>query len=225
MCPGVMHDYMNAMGNKNKSMKAGQRKKHWLKRWLVRVMILFLIFVIYAGWQMWDIDRFGRSDDGSSADCAIVLGAAAYNNEPSPVFKERINHAISLLKEKRVKAILLTGGYGGTEEREAKFAESEVARDYCIENGVRPEQIHIEKKSKTTKENIIEAKKVMQEEDLNNALIVSDPWHLKRACNIADHYEVEARPSATTTSLYTSQKSQFEFIWKEFVYLHVWKFH
>ncbi len=173
---------------------------------------------------MWDIDRFGHSDDGSSADCAIVLGAAAYNDEPSPVFKERINHAIKLLQEKRVKSIILTGGYGGTEGRTAKFSESEVARDYCIENGVLPEQIYIEKKSQTTKQNISEAKEIMQGESMSSALIVSDPWHLKRACSIADYYDVLAKPSATTTSLYTTQKSQSQFIWKEFLYLHVWRF-
>lgn len=205
-------------------MKPNQRKKHWFVRWFIRISVLACIFVLYAGWQMWDIDHFGRTDDGSTADCAIVLGAAAYDDVPSPVFQERINHAIILLKEERVKSILLTGGYGGTKEREAKYAESEVARDYCIKNGVKPEQILIEKESQTTKENIREAKKVMEEHDLNNALIVSDPWHLKRACNIADHFDVKAKPSATKTSLYTSQKAQIEFIWKEFIYLHVWKF-
>jgi len=212
------------MKHKSKSTKSGRAKKHWLKRWLFRTVVLLFILTAYAGWQMWDIDRFGRADDGATADCAIVLGAAAYNDEPSPVFKERINHAIILLKEKRVKTILLTGGYGGTKEREAKYAESEVARDYCIENGVLPEQIYIEKKSQTTKENISEAKKIMQDTGMNSALIVSDPWHLKRACNIADHFEVSAKPSATTTSLYTSQKTQLEFVWKEFVYLHLWRF-
>jgi len=153
-----------------------------------------------------------------------VLGAAAYNDEPSPVFKERINHAILLLKEKRVKSILLTGGYGGTKEREAKYAESEVARNYCLENGVLPEQIYIEKKSQTTKENIREAKRIMQGKGLGSALIVSDPWHLKRACSIASHFDVSAKPSATRTSLYTSQESKLKFVWKEFLYLHLWRF-
>ena len=207
-----------------KSTRSSKRKKHWLKRWTFRVLLLLSFLVVYTGWQIWDIDRFGRSDDGTAADCAIVLGAAAYNDEPSPVFKERINHAILLLKEERVKSILLTGGYGGTKEREAKYAESEVARDYCIENGVLLEQIYIEKVSQTTKENISEAKKIMQNADMDSALIVSDPWHLKRACSIADYYEISAKPSATTTSLYTTQKSQLEFVWKEFIYLHLWRF-
>jgi len=169
---------------------------------------------------MWDIHRFGHTDDGSLADCAVVLGAAAYNDAPSPVFKERINHAILLLKQKRVKSIILTGGYG----EKAEFAESEVARTYCLENGVLPHQIHIEKTSQTTKENLAETSTIMQKQGFKSALIVSDPWHLKRACNISKYYKINANPSATTTTLYTSQESKTKFIWKEFLYLHLWRF-
>jgi uncharacterized SAM-binding protein YcdF (DUF218 family) len=169
---------------------------------------------------MWDIHRFGHSDDGSSADCAIVLGAAAYHQKPSPVLKERINHAILLLKKNRIKAIIFTGGYG----ENAKYAESEVALKYCLENGVLPNQVHIETSSQTTEENIIEAKKIMKTQGFQSTLIVSDPWHLKRACDIADHYHINAKPSATKTSLYTSEKSQLKSLWKEFFNIHLWRF-
>ena len=169
---------------------------------------------------MWDIHRFGNIDDGSSADCAIVLGAAAYHQKPSPVLKERINHAILLLKQKRIKTIILTGGYG----ENAKYAESEVARSYCLENGVLPHQIHIETNSQNTQENIIEAKKIMETQGFKSALIVSDPWHLKRACNISEYYHINAKPSATKTSLYTSEKLQLKSLWKEFLNIHLWKF-
>lgn len=170
---------------------------------------------------MWDINRFGHADDGSTADCAIVLGAAAWHDKPSPVFKERINHAIILLKENRIKSIILTGGFGNN----AEFAESEVARKYCLEHGVLPHQIHIEKSSLTTKQNISEANSIMDQKDFQTALIVSDPWHLKRACSIAKHYNISAKPSATKTSLYTSEKSKAKFIWREFTYIHLWRFH
>lgn len=193
--------------------------KHWTKRWLLRALVLCLLLAAYSGWQMWDIDHFGHSDDRSTADCAIVLGAAAWHNTPSPVFKERINHAILLLKENRINTIILTGGYGD----KAEYSESEVARTYCLENGVLPHQIHIEKSSQTTKQNIAEAKTIMQQQGLKTALIVSDPWHLKRACSIAKHYNISAKPSATTTSLYTSQETKTKFIWKEFLYLHLWR--
>ncbi len=184
-----------------------------------RGLITLVILALYSAWQMWDIDRFGHSDDGSKADCAIVLGAAAWHNKPSPVFKARINHAIKLYESGRVNSIILTGGFG----EGAAFAESEVAMQYCVDRGIPREHIFIETKSLTTKENILEAKLLMHDRS-ETALIVSDPWHLKRACAIAEHYELSVKPSATTTSLYTSNKSIFNFIWKEFLYIHLWRF-
>lgn len=41
---------------------------------------------------------YGSSTNNIKADAAIVLGAAVWGEEPSPVFRERINHAINLYK-------------------------------------------------------------------------------------------------------------------------------
>jgi len=173
----------------------------------------------YASWQVWDISRIGFSDDGGKADCAIVLGAAAYHTKPSPVFQARIDHAIKLYKEGRVKKVLLTGGYG----RNAEFSESEVALEYCKKRGVPASDILIEKESQTTEQNIIEAEKVMRKKGLISALLVSDPWHLKRALAMTQKHGIEAEPSATQTSMYRSEKNQWGFLLRELYYLHVWR--
>lgn len=193
--------------------------ERWSRRFKVAAFVLIL-FTAYVGWQAWSINYIGYSDDGGKADCAIVLGAAAYHKKPSPVFQARIDHAIKLYKEGRVKTILLTGGYG----KNAEFSESEVAHDYCVANGVPEDAILLEKKSLTTEQNIIEAEKLMYERRLRSALLVSDPWHLKRALAIADKYEVSAKASATRTSMYRSEKSQWTFLLREMYNLHLWRF-
>ncbi|WP_342345438.1 hypothetical protein [Snodgrassella alvi] len=43
----------------------------------------------------------------TEADAAIVLGAAAWDKRPSPVFRERINHAINLYRAGIVKKFSL----------------------------------------------------------------------------------------------------------------------
>lgn len=198
--------------------KTSSHKKCWNRR-LRWISTLAICLLIYAGWQAWDINRVGYSDDGSKADCAIVLGAAAYHKKPSPVFQARIDHAIKLYKAGRVEKVLLTGGYG----KNAEFAESEVAYQYCKANGVPEKDILLEKKSQTTEQNIIEAEKVMQQEGFENALIVSDPWHLKRALAMTAKHDVSAKPSATKTSMYRSEKSQWQFLLREMYYLHIWR--
>jgi uncharacterized SAM-binding protein YcdF (DUF218 family) len=181
--------------------------------------VLCLVCLAYVVWQAWDINHVGYSDDGSAADCAIVLGAAAYHKKPSPVFKARIDHAIKLYREGRVGRILLTGGYG----KNAEFAESEVAYAYCVAEGVPEEDILLEKKSQTTEQNLIEAKPLMEAQGMKTALLVSDPWHLKRGLAIAKKHGVSAKPSATRTSMYRSELSQWKFLLREMYYLHVWR--
>lgn len=191
-----------------------------LRKWLKRVLLVLAVFCIYACWQVWDIHRYGHSDDGSHADCAVVLGAAAYHNKPSPVFQARIDHAIKLYKEGRVDKVILTGGFG----KDAQFAESEVAYNYCVKNGIPERDLYKETKSKTTQQNIIQAKAIMKLHGLDSALLVSDPWHLKRAHGIAEKYDLPNKPSATLTTMYKSDESKLKFLLREFYYIHVWRF-
>jgi len=172
--------------------------------------------VVYLVCQAWSIHRFGFSDDGRHADCAIVLGAAAWHNKPSPVFKERINHAITLYKAKRVPHIILTGGFG----EGAPFAESEVALKYCLDKGIPQSAISIETTSQTTLQNIGEAKKILDARGDRSALIVSDPWHLKRATAMARRRGIDAHPSATPSTRFESPKARLHFLLRELYFYH-----
>lgn len=158
----------------------------------------------------------GTRDDARPADCAIVLGAAAYHTRPSPVFEERIRHAIALYDRGLVKAIVFTGGYGTG----APHAESEVGRDYAIRHGVPADDIHIETVSRTTLENLQEARRVMQREGLRTAILVSDPLHLKRAAMMAEDLGIDAVTSPTPTSRFRSWRSRLTFLARETYFYH-----
>src|SRR5690606_27783546 len=93
--------------------------------------------ILWAGLSMLRIYLYSTETDPDPADAAIVLGAAEYNNRPSPVFKERINHAVDLYNEGGVKALIFTGGAGTG----SPYAESEVGRDYAVKKGVPPGKI------------------------------------------------------------------------------------
>ena len=196
---------------------ASRSKPRWKGR-LSRILLgVILTAFFYTTWQIVSINRYGFRDDGRSADCAIILGTAAWHNKPSPVFKERINHAIKLYQEGRVKALVLTGGYG----KGASFSESQVARTYCLERGIPAEALFLETKSQTTVENLTEAKKLLVAEGFRTALIVSDPWHLKRGVLVAQRQGIDAYQSGTETSRYESSKSRRKFVMRELYLYHV----
>ena len=180
------------------------------------IFIFFLLVLAYAGGQLWDIHRVGHLDRDRSADCAIVLGAAAWHDKPSPVLEERLNHAIDLYKSGNAKFVILTGGYG----KGAKHAESEVGSDYCIRNGVPESALRVEKESRNTIDNLREAKKIMADEQWESALLVSDPWHLKRARCMATDLDLKVYVSGTPSSKFKSLKTKSKFLFDEFLLYH-----
>ena len=150
------------------------------------------------------------------ADCAIVLGASVYNDRPSPVFKERIMHAINLYKQKTVSKIIFTGGVGG----EASHAESIVAANFSIRAGVLEKDILTESVSHTTQENLFQAKTLMQKHALHSAIIISDPLHLKRASFMAEDLGISAQFSPMPTTRYRSLSSKLKFFIREVYFVN-----
>ena len=116
-------------------------------RLVFAIIVIFLIFISYSAISIWS---FSNKNQLVKTNAAVVLGAAAWGDEPSHVLRERINHSIWLYENGYVEKIIFTGGKG----KEDRYAESEVARNYAIKNDVNSEDILIETKSKITEENL-----------------------------------------------------------------------
>ncbi|QFT87998.1 hypothetical protein FIU87_04950 [Bacillus sp. THAF10] len=182
-------------------------KKIWLR--LVFSLIVFcLFFISYSAFSIWS---FGNNVQLVKSDVAVVLGAAAWDNEPSPVLRERVNHAIWLYENDYVDKIIFTGGKGEGD----KYAESEIARDYAIKHNVHSDDILIETKSTITEENLKYAYEIAKENNLNTFTIVSDPLHMKRAILIAKNTGMEAYSSPTQSSVYKTLNSKVPFFLRE----------
>lgn len=186
------------------------------RRFVRGVGFLTLAVVLWLCAVAFRIVSFGDEDRSRPSDCAIVLGAAAYGSKPSPVFAERINHAVALYQSGTVKRLLFTGG----SVIEADKSESSVARLHAIAAGVPPEAILTESKSRTTAQNLQQAKGVMKKHGLKTAVIVSDPLHLKRAASMAEDIGIEAVTSPTPTTRYRTWKVKAGFLIREVFYLH-----
>jgi len=172
---------------------------------LTRLLKVILILVIFTlGFIATRIYRFGNSETDTQADAAIVLGAAVWGNQVSPVFRERINHALDLYRQGKVRKIIFTGGQGNKNEP----TEASAARAYALQNGAGGNDILIEQRSHTTFENLLNAKQVADSNALRRVLIVSDPLHMRRAITMAQDIGLDAYPSPTPTTRYQGWKSQ-----------------
>lgn len=169
---------------------------------------IIFIFIVYSAFSIWS---FGQNVQLVKTDVAVVLGAAVWEDEPSPVFRERINHSIWLYENGYVNNIIFTGGKG----EDAAYAESEVAKNYAIKNNIPEEDIFIETKSNITEENLQYAFDIGREENFEMYTIVSDPLHMKRAMLMARDTGMEAYSSPTQTSSYQTLKSKIPFLFRE----------
>lgn len=176
---------------------------------IIKVIILFCIsYIVFISCNIY---FYGNKDQVRKADVAIVLGAGVFGKEPSPVFRERIKHAIWLYKNKFVKKLIFTGGKG----KGKKYSEANVAKNYALKNSIPCEDIFTEELSTITRENLLYASKILKENNLDSVILVSDPLHMKRAMLMAKDCGLNALSSPTPTSRYISMKSKLSFLARE----------
>ena len=166
------------------------------------LLSILSIFALQA-WCAWQVYQYAHAPAAlpKHADAAVVLGAAAWGDKPSPVFRERINHAIALYQSERVEKLIFTGGT----RKEGYPSEGEVARKFAIKQGIPSHDILYETRSKDTYQNLVNTRLLIQKHKIHSVIIVSDPYHMARAVAIARDLGIPATPSPTPTSRYSGQ--------------------
>lgn len=183
------------------------------KRSAVPKIFLCGLLLLAAAWLVpaVQIVLFARQSADGPADAALVLGAAAWGNRPSPVYRERIAKAITLYNDHRVRWIVLTGG----SPLQGYPAEAEVGRRYCLMHGIPEEALVVEARSRTTWNNLDHARGLMEARQIHTVLLVSDPLHMKRAVAMARAQGIDAQPAPTPTSRFRSWNTRAVFLWHE----------
>ena len=190
-----------------------QRKRRGVLGWTWRLLLLLALWLTgVAAYIVW----VGERDQAGPADVIIVLGAAAYDARPSPVFAERIRHGIDLYQRGLAKHLIFTGGFGTG----ARFSESQVAQRYALKHGVAPQAILIETRSRTTHQNLQQAAVLMKAHGFKRAIIVSDPLHMARALRLAREAGIDALGSSTPTSRFRSFETRKRFLLQEVYFFH-----
>ena len=177
-------------------------------------LVVVATAVLIIGFTAFRIYTYGGVASDTQADAAIVLGAAVWSQKVSPVFRERINHALDLYRRGKVRKIIFTGGQGNANEP----TEAAAARAYAQANGIPVQDILVEQNSHTTFENIFNAKQLADANNLGRVLLVSDPMHMRRAMAMAKDVGLDAYPSPTPTTKYVGWRAQISELARETFY-------
>lgn len=158
---------------------------------LLHVLITLIAIPLGIG-----VAVYGENYSDGPADVAIVLGFPPRDLKPAPVYAERLNQGIKLIEGNHVQYLILTGGKG------SKYGinEADAGKQYMLDHGISENKILLEDSSTTTFENLVNARLVMQRHNFHTALIVSDPYHMKRAMAMCHKLGIDAQPSPTQTS-------------------------
>ncbi len=179
----------------------------WIKRTLLIGVVAFGFVWLETAWRIY---TFGQRHAARSAEGAIVLGAAVWDDTPSPVFRERICHGMTLYKTGKVSLLIFTGGSAWEAPEES--AEAAVGRRYAVVHGVPLTATVVETRSHTTAQNLACALEVMP---MESVLIVSDPLHMRRAMRIARDLGLRAYSAPTPTTRYRSPGPKLRFLMRE----------
>lgn len=139
----------------------------------------------------------GRSVE--TYDAAIVLGAKIEaDGRPSPAMARRVAHALTLLQNGRVGALLMTGG-----ATTMVTPEAIVMRRLAVELGAPPERVHVEDRARNTIENALLSAPLVRRHGWRRLVVVTDSFHLPRAWYIFRRFGLKvdmagARPEQAT---------------------------
>lgn len=195
----------------------GAIRRHPVTTVVVFGVLLAAGFLAGCAIVVWAAAHHDDASDVEHLDAIVVLGAAQYDGEPSPVFAGRLDHAALLFSQARADSVLVLGGSRPGD----RFTEAEAGAAYLIEHGVPEASIVVVPRGRTTLESLQAAARVMERSHLGSAFLVSDPWHNARVERMADDLGIEGHASATWHSAAVSQDTRLEgYVRETFAYLY-----
>lgn len=195
----------------------GEKRRRW--PWIVAACLLAIglyttVMYLRIRRQMW-------SDETRPADAIVVLGAAEYVGRPSPVFRARLDHALTLYHRGIAPVVITTGGQG----EDPRYSEGGVGRQYLIEHGVPEEAIIAETQSDNTDESTERVAIIMQKNGMKNCVVVSDGYHLYRAKQMLDHYGLKAYAAPRPQPRPQSPWQRAALVLREVLSYTLWRLH
>lgn len=155
------------------------------------LMSIFLFVVIFVSVFIFiTVQEFNEFDiRPGSNNIAVVLGAAVWNHDqPSPIFKGRIEKANYLYRNKQIYKVQLCGGNAPGE-----ISEAQAAFNYARKLGIKRYSMLIEEKTSTTNEQIkFIRNNLSSNPQFQNVLIISDQFHLARVMAMCNFFGVKA---------------------------------
>jgi uncharacterized SAM-binding protein YcdF (DUF218 family) len=191
-------------------------RRHPLVTVAASLAVIALAVIAFSAVTVWRAAHHDGARDTDTVDAIVVLGAAQYDGEPSPVFRGRLEHALLLWGQGRAATVITLGA----KQPGDRTTEAEAGRAYLVERGVPAEAAIALPEGSTTFESLRAAAEYLHDRGATSAFLVSDPWHNARVTAMAADLGIDGHASATWTSAARSERSRGQgYVRETFAYL------
>jgi uncharacterized SAM-binding protein YcdF (DUF218 family) len=187
---GIRHASSSASAPSRRSPRLGGRR-----RWIVRaVLALVVLLVVYLAASFAQVLWASRHDEAQRASAIVVLGAAQWNGKPSPVLRQRLDHAADLYRRDIADTIVVVGG----KQEGDHTTEGKAGYDYLRAKGVPDTALKVEVGGTDTYEELSATALILQNARLgDDVVLVTDPYHAFRSAEVAGEVGLDAHVSPT----------------------------
>jgi uncharacterized SAM-binding protein YcdF (DUF218 family) len=185
--------------------------------------VLLTALVGGSAWCRWvstEIERYRWLNQAAPADAIGVFGAAEYDGKPSPVYRARLDHALSLYHAGIAPLLITLGGNGGD-----AYSEGAVGREYLAGRGVPESAIIAETDSRNTEESARRIAVIARVNGLKRLVIVSDGTHMFRIHEICRAEGLEVLTSPRPRVPAEGVDNERSRIWHEILSYTAWRLH
>jgi len=133
-------------------------------------------------------------DQRTHTDAIVVLGAAQFNGTPSPVFANRLDHAMDLILQDVAPVIITVGG----KQPGDRYTEAGSGRAYLIDGGLTEKQVIAIPTGSDTLESLTAVAVLLHKNGWTSITVVSDPAHMARIKSISDALGFSTKTSPTS---------------------------
>jgi len=111
-----------------------------------------------------------------AADCIVVFaGGVGESGKAGGGYQERVKQATELYRQGYAQHLIFSSGFVFA------FPEAEIMRELAINNGVPRAAIELETHAANTHDNVVFTQRIMNARGWKRALLVSSPYHMRRA--------------------------------------------
>ncbi|TRZ73222.1 MAG: YdcF family protein [Streptomycetaceae bacterium] len=180
----------------------------WIRRTLTLIIIVALIAPGYAVSQVW---RAAKNPVVRHADVIVVLGTAQLNGRPGEALEARLIEAARIF-ELGLAPRIITVGAGAPGDRTTEAASGKY---WLRTHGVPVKKITAIEEGRDTLVSTKAYVVVMKKRMVSDVIIVTDPFHCKRAMTMANDQGVISTCSPVKSGPNTISNSGYKYLLRE----------